>query len=75
MTATVTQEGQVIIPKPIRDFLGLQAGSAVDFVRKDNGDVVLVAADKTESFFSQFRGHAGPGLTTDEVMAMTRGED
>lgn len=25
--------------------------------------------------FARFLGHAGPGLTTDEIMAMTRGEE
>lgn len=76
MTATVTDEGQVTIPKPIRDLLGLGPGSAVDFRRNDRGEVVIVpAVEKQESFFAQFVGRAGPGMTTDEVMALTRGDD
>lgn len=33
MTTTVTAKGQVTIPKPVRDFLGITPGSKVDFRR------------------------------------------
>lgn len=78
MLATVTAEGQVTIPKPVRDSLGLEAGSQVDFRQEADGRVVLARADgepAPESRFAKLRGHAGPGLSTDEIMAMTRGED
>jgi len=76
MTSTVTEDGRVTIPKPIRELLGLQPGSAVDFRRNDKGEIVIVAASGERSiFFSQFVGHAGPGMTTVEVMALTRGDD
>ncbi len=38
----VTSKGQVTIPKPIRDHLGIKPGSEVEFV-KDDGAVRLVA--------------------------------
>jgi antitoxin PrlF len=76
MTVTMTDDGQVMIPKPIRDLLGLQPGSAVDFRPNEKGEIVIVPADgKEASFFARFSGHAGPGMSTDEVMAMTRGDD
>jgi antitoxin PrlF len=76
MTSNVTDDGQVTIPRPIRELLGLQPGSAVDFRRNDKGEVVIVpVSGERASFFSQFVGHAGPGMTTDEVMALTRGDD
>ena len=37
----VTSKGQVTIPKPIRDRLGIGPGSRVEFIEQDN-DVVLV---------------------------------
>lgn len=76
MPATVTTKGQVTIPKPVRDLLGLIPGSKVDFRRNAAGDVVLKPAGKkpAKSRFAQFRGHAGQGMDTDEIMALTRGD-
>ncbi|MFB9951840.1 AbrB/MazE/SpoVT family DNA-binding domain-containing protein [Rhizobium puerariae] len=76
MTTTVTAKGQVTIPKAVRDLLGIVPGSKVDFHRAADGSVVLTRADKTQptSRFQKLRGHAGKGLDTDAIMAMTRGE-
>lgn len=76
MTTTVTAKGQVTIPKPVRDLLGIEPGSKVDFRRAADGSVILVRADKSqpESRFAKLRGHAGRGLSTDAIMALTRGE-
>jgi antitoxin PrlF len=76
MSTTVTAKGQVTIPKPVRDLLGITPGSKVDFHRAADGSVVLVRADRKRplSRFAKMRGHAGKGLTTDEIMALTRGE-
>ncbi len=76
MTATVTAKGQVTIPKPVRDLLGIVPGSKVDFRRVADGSVVLVRADEKPpaSRFARLRGHAGKGLSTDAIMALTRGE-
>ncbi len=41
-SATITTEGQVIIPKEIRDYLNLNTGSRVDFVIDENGTVKLI---------------------------------
>jgi antitoxin PrlF len=77
MSTTVTAKGQVTIPKPVRDLLGLAPGSRVNFRRAPDGSVVLVRADETRpaSRFAKLRGHAGKGLSTDEIMALTRGDD
>ncbi|TVP58380.1 MAG: AbrB/MazE/SpoVT family DNA-binding domain-containing protein [Nodularia sp. (in: Bacteria)] len=40
--ATITTKGQVTIPKQIRDYLNLDAGSKVDFVIHENGIVKLI---------------------------------
>jgi len=37
----VSTKGQIVIPKAIRDHLGLHAGARVDFVVQDNGDILL----------------------------------
>lgn len=76
MTNTVTAKGQVTIPKPVRDLLGIVPGSKVDFRRTDDGNVVIVRSDKKQlvSRFAKLRGHAGKGLDTDAIMALTRGD-
>ena len=75
MSATVTAKGQVTIPKSVRDLLGIAPGNKVDFRRAADGSVVLVRADQKRppSRFARLRGHAGKGLSTDAIMALTRG--
>ncbi|HQS18511.1 AbrB/MazE/SpoVT family DNA-binding domain-containing protein [Reyranella sp.] len=76
MSATVTSKGQVTIPKRVRDLLGIEPGSLVDFERAQDGRIVLVKIEKKARLnrFARLRGHAGKGLSTAEIMAMTRGD-
>lgn len=76
MATTVTSKGQVTIPKPVRDRLGIKPGNAVEFELAPDGCVVLVkvGAHRPASRFEALRGRAGRGLSTDEIMALTRGE-
>jgi AbrB family looped-hinge helix DNA binding protein len=77
MATTVTSKGQVTIPKPVRDRLGIVPGNAVEFELAPDGRVVLlkVGEGPRPSRFEAVRGIAGAGLSTDEIMALTRGED
>jgi len=72
----VTSEGQVAVPRAIRDRLGTAPGAAVVFELMPDGCVALVNAGRTRpvSRFETFRGRAGPGLSTDKIMALTRGQ-
>ena len=76
MSTTVTSKGQVTIPKRVRDLLGIEPGSLVDFERAQDGRIVLVKIDRKAgpNSLARLRGQACKGLTTDEIMAMTRGE-
>ena len=76
MATTVTSKGQATIPKPVRDRLGIGPGSAVEFELAEDGRVTLVKVDaaRAGSRFTALRGRAGKGLSTDEIMALTRGE-
>ena len=75
MSATVTIKGQVTIPKSVRDHLGIVPGSQVNFRRTADGQIVIEPAEaKPNSRFAQLRGHAGEGMATEDIMALTRGE-
>ncbi|MEJ1974724.1 MAG: AbrB/MazE/SpoVT family DNA-binding domain-containing protein [Acetobacteraceae bacterium] len=77
MVTTVTSKGQVTIPKLIRDRLGIGPGDAVAFEWAPDGRIVLVKVDdgRRASRFETLRGRAGAGLSTDAIMALTRGEE
>ena len=72
---TLTSKGQVTIPKRVRDHLGLKPGSSVEFEVTADGRVVIVPRSKRpRSRFAKLVGTATVKLTTDEIMALTRGE-
>jgi antitoxin PrlF len=74
MTA-LTSKGQVTIPKPVRDRLGVKAGDEIAFELGGDGRVTIAKAKSKpkRSRFATLRGHAGKGLSTDQIMALTRG--
>jgi AbrB family looped-hinge helix DNA binding protein len=78
MSTRVTRKGQVTIPKPVRDRLNIKPGSAVAFELAADGRVVLVKADRKPArrrdAFDRIRGSGKGSMTTDEIMALTRGE-
>lgn len=80
LATTVTSKGQVTIPKPVRDVLGIEPGSAVVFEMTDDGRIEVRKATgkgtlkRSATRFDRLRGSAGKGLSTDEIMYLTRGE-
>ena len=76
MSTTVTSKGRITIPKRVRDLLEIGPGSVIDFERGPDGRIVLVKVEKKArpTRLARLRGHAGKGLSTTEIMAMTRGE-
>ena len=45
-TATLTSKGQVTIPAPVRESLGLETGDRVEFIQVAPGRYEMVAATK-----------------------------
>ena len=45
-TAVVTSKGQITIPKPVRDGLGVETGDRVEFVEFERGVYTVVAATR-----------------------------
>jgi AbrB family looped-hinge helix DNA binding protein len=73
----ITSKGQVTIPREIRERFGLWPQTEVEFVAQ--GDTVyLRKASEGESrgdrLVAHLRGKASVGMTTDQILALTRGE-
>ena len=73
MANTVPSKSQVTIPKSVRDWLGIRAGSAVAIEFSDPDEVVLRLAPAPTSRFAELRGRATVKLRTEEIMALTCG--
>lgn len=75
MSGKVTTKGQVTIPQEIRDQLGIHPGTVVEF-RVSRGSVVLrkrTGGGRGAALVGRMRGTATSGLSTDEIMRLTRG--
>lgn len=73
----VTEKGQVTIPKELRDALGIGAGTEVEFERRKDALVVRKAKRGTTRgtrLVDGMRGRGDVTMTTDEIMALTRGD-
>jgi antitoxin PrlF len=76
----MTSKGQVTIPKRMRDYLGLKPGSEVEFRYAGEGKIIVkvqegksTERERFEKALASLVGSAGPGMSTDEVMRLTRG--
>lgn len=73
----ITTKGQVTIPQEIRERLGLLPHTEVDF--EVRGDVVVLRKARASrrrgrSLVEHMRGRADAGLSTEEILALTRGD-
>ena len=74
----VTIKGQVTIPQDIRERAGFLPGTEVEFVLGDDGEVRVRRQAgqprnaQVESAGARLRGAARGGLSTEEIMALTR---
>lgn len=82
MSTTLTVKGQLTIPKPIRDAMGLTPGTVIDFAVNRYGEVVLHKADSRQAChqarmqfdrFEAARGKADVPWKTQDLMALLRG--
>jgi antitoxin PrlF len=70
----ITSKGQVTIPIEVRTRLGLLPGTEVEF--EVDGDAVRLTRVKDgrrgRAIVGELRGRATGGLSTEEIMALTR---
>lgn len=72
----VTSKGQVTIPIEIREKIGLLPDTEVEF--KMAGNAVLLKkvespSKRSRNLINQMRGKGTVNMTTDEILALTRG--
>ena len=72
----VTTKGQVTIPQEIREKMGITPAVEIDFIEEKNRIYLVKREGRTKATrkFSKFRGIANVKMTTDEIMALTRGD-
>ena len=77
---TLTTKGQVTIPLEIRQALGLLPGTRVEFDVVGSSVRIRKAGDQSrgDTLVARMRAigrrASGPRLTTDQILALTRGE-
>ena len=75
----ITSKGQVTIPVEIRERLGLLPNSEVEFAVEGNAVRIRKARGRRKhgrgrSIVEHLKGKATSRMTTDQIMALTRGE-
>ena len=72
----VTTKGQVTIPLTLREKTGIVPGSEVEFVQEGRRIYLRkVAADgRGVAIVERMAGKGGVTMSTDDIMALTRGE-
>ncbi len=73
----VTSKGQVTIPLAIRESQGFWPHTEIEFVEQD-GEVYLRkvkdSQSRGEKLVQALRGKASVSMTTDQILALTRGD-
>ena len=72
MKATVSQKGQVTIPKPLRERLGIRPGSVLDF--RDEQDRLVATKVTAQDPVETVYGVLKLNRSTDELIASLRGK-
>jgi len=75
----ITTKGRVTIPANIRRRAGLSLGDEVDFLLDGDGvRIVPLTRDRGDGvgarLVAHLRGRGDSGMTTDEIMRLTRGD-
>ncbi|MFB6209370.1 MAG: AbrB/MazE/SpoVT family DNA-binding domain-containing protein [Candidatus Nanohaloarchaea archaeon] len=72
LIVSVTEKGQVTIPKKVREYAGIHHGDELEFVIEEGE--IKVRKKKEENPFSRWKGKMDTDKTTEEIMEELRGE-
>jgi antitoxin PrlF len=68
--ATLTNEGQIIVPKPVQEALGVRPGDRIGFEIREDGTIVVRAERAEKVDLLSLRGVLKPkvrGVTVEEM--------
>jgi AbrB family looped-hinge helix DNA binding protein len=73
----ITSKGQVTIPQALRERFGLLPDTEVEFVAKKNTLQIVKAPSsgiptRGQAIVRRLRGRSKVGMSTDEILALTR---
>ncbi|MDQ3691756.1 MAG: AbrB/MazE/SpoVT family DNA-binding domain-containing protein [Chloroflexota bacterium] len=71
MKSRLGERGQMVIPKPLRERLGLRGGQLLE-VREDRGQLIVTKSLQEDPIEAVY-GILQTGLTTDEMIEEMRG--
>ena len=80
MASRMALDGEVVIPKNVRDYLRLEGGNEVEFVTNSDGEIVMRKVPKSlpknrdPNRFRDLIGSATIKWDPDELMNMLRGD-
>ena len=66
---TMTSNGQITVPKDVREELGLVPGTKVQFTRNADGDFVLSAVRRPAAALEGRLSYGGPAVSLDDMDA------
>ena len=71
--AKLTSKGQMVVPKSIRERLGLHPGDRLDFVVQDDGNVLIrPATENVDRLKGLLRRPGRPSVTVEEMKRVVR---
>lgn len=71
MKSRMGERGQVVIPKPLRERLGLRGGQLME-IREERGRLIVTKSREDDPVEAVY-GILNTGLTTDEMIEEMRG--
>lgn len=73
LESSVSERGQVTLPKELRDRYGLLAGTPVAFIPSSKGLLIRKSVDKNNNPFKKLVGIIKDGTKTDDYLNEIRG--
>jgi antitoxin PrlF len=72
MQSTISEKGQVTVPKPLRDRLGIKPGDRLDFIEEE-GHIVVSKAPASDPVAMAY-GILSLSTSTDDTLRALRGD-